>query len=62
MNNFAINESAAGMPTRDFTVEFWGRTPAVHEGQPPPTDYSEFFSYATRVEESGAQDAFLKIG
>ena len=54
-NNYAINETAAGMPARDFTVEFWGRTPAVGDGKPPPTLYSEFFSYATRVQQPGVQ-------
>jgi len=52
-NNYAINDSAAGMPARDFTVEFWGRTPAVKEGLPPPPLYSEFFSYAGNVQQPG---------
>ena len=54
-NNYAINEESAGMPARDFTVEFWGRTPTMKDGLPPPTLYSEFFSYAARIQPRGAQ-------
>ena len=61
-NNYAINETVADMPARDFSVEFWGRTPAVSDNQPPPTLYSEFFSYAAHVQQSGAQSTQNPFG
>jgi hypothetical protein len=56
-NNYAINDAVEQMPTRDVTVEFWARTPAMREGQAPPADYAEFFSYATHLQGHGVGDA-----
>lgn len=52
-NNYAANDAMVGMPTRDFTVEFWARTPALLMDSPPFGDYSEFFSFATHLQNEG---------
>ena len=49
-NNYAANDAMTGMPLRDFTVEFWARTPAIVEGTPPPSSAAEFCSFATRLQ------------
>lgn len=36
-----------GMPTGDFTVAFWARTPAINGLRTPGANQAELFSYAT---------------
>lgn len=44
-----------GMPTGDFTVAFWARTPAINDLRTPGANQAELFSYATHLQESGGQ-------
>ena len=45
-DNYALNEQAKGMPTKDITVAFWARTPKVNSSQ-PLQKYTTFLNYAT---------------
>lgn len=53
-NNYAINHNVTGMPTGDFSVGFWARTPAIDELKTPVANQAELFSYATHLSKSGA--------
>jgi hypothetical protein len=53
-NNYAINHNVTGMPTGDFSVGFWARTPAIDELKMPGANQAELFSYATHLSASGA--------
>ena len=46
-NNYAIATEATAMPARDFTVEFWARTPRVTATHHHDIPRTELFSYAT---------------
>lgn len=52
-NNYAINHNVSGMPTADFTLAFWARTPAIDDDRAPGANQAELFSYATHLKESG---------
>lgn len=41
------------MPTGDFSVAFWARTPAIDDKHAPGANQAELFSYATHLKESG---------
>lgn len=47
----AQNQNFQGMPQKDFTIEFWARTPE-YNGSSHPDEYNEFFSFATTLEDS----------
>ena len=53
-NNYAINHNVTSMPTGDFSVGFWARTPAIDELKTPGANQAELFSYATHLSTSGA--------
>ena len=53
-NNYAINHNVTGMPTGDFSVGFWARTPEIDELKTPGANQAELFSYATHLSASGA--------
>jgi hypothetical protein len=53
-NNYAINHNVTGMPTGDFSVGFWARTPAIDQLMAPGANQEELFSYATHLSKSSA--------
>ena len=61
-NNYAANDAMVGMPTKDFTVEFWARTPALSKDAPAAGNYAEFFSFATHLQGDGARRARAALG
>ena len=58
-NNYAANDAMTGMPLRDFTVEFWARTPAISAEGAPPSSAAEFFSFATHLQGAGERSVRL---
>ncbi len=53
-NNYAIATGATAMPARDFTVEFWARTPPVTATHHHDIPRTELFSYATLLVKDSA--------
>ena len=48
-NNYAFNPAMVNMPEKDFTVEFWARTPAYNEDT-TTNSFTTLFSYATHTQ------------
>ena len=55
-NNYAFNPEVRGMPTGDFSVELWARTPAHPEGT-VSNAFQTLVSYATHTEPASAGGA-----
>jgi hypothetical protein len=53
-NNYAINHNLTGMPTGNFSVGFWARTPAIDKLKALGANQAELFSYATHLSKSSA--------
>lgn len=49
-NNYAFNPEMINMPERDFTVEFWARTPAYDGDKSTTNSFTSLFSYATHTQ------------
>lgn len=50
-NNYAYNPEMVNMPAKDFTVEFWARTPAWDENT-STNAFTTLFSYATHTQRT----------
>ncbi|BDA49076.1 probable Sushi, von Willebrand factor type A, EGF and pentraxin pentraxin domain-containing protein at C-terminar half [Coccomyxa sp. Obi] len=51
-NNYAFNPEMIDMPRKDFTVEFWARTPAYDADKSASNSFTSLFSYATHTERT----------
>lgn len=51
-NNYALNADMVGMPAKDFTAEFWARTPAYNKDAPGHNTIADLFTYATHIPEA----------
>lgn len=58
-NNYAMNQGIHIMPTGDFTVEFWARTPALNASSSGANVYYEFFNYGAAAGADFLDDAIL---
>jgi len=52
-NNYAMNAYFQGMPSKDITVEFWSKTPAVSDSKEDRDLYQELFSFASIKKGNG---------
>ena len=47
-----MNADMVGMPSKDFTVEFWAKTPAYNKDAPGHNPIADLFTYATHIPEA----------
>lgn len=49
-----MNADMVGMPDKDFTVEFWAKTPAYNNEAPVHNPIADLFTYATHIPEAAS--------